>query len=167
MSQAPLSNATSRGYEHPRNIQFSVFINNRVGQLLELIQIFDNQALTIAAINVIDSADYSVVRMVTSHSDLARSLLERTKHSFSVTEILVVDLGVEAKLTELCAALLSAEINIHFAYPLLVRPAGHAAVALHCDDRILATEVLLRRRFQLLAENDLGENGTPGEDFVG
>lgn len=165
MSQSTISNTIARGYEHPRNIQFSVFIDNRVGQLLELIQVFDGQALSVAGINVIDSADFSVVRMITSRSELAQRLLERAGRTFSQTEVLVVDIDATPRLTELCAALLSVEINIHFAYPLLVRPAGHAAVVLHCDDRILAAEVLLKRRFQLLGENDLGENMTPGEDF--
>lgn len=167
MSQSPLGSATSRGYEHPQNIQFSVFISNRVGQLHELVRIFDGQALTIASLSVIDSADYAVVRLVTSRADLARRLLERAGLPFAQTDILVVDIGAECRLAELCASLLSAEINIHFAFPLLVRPRGHAAVALHCDDRLLAAQVLLKRRFQLLGENDLGENATPGDDVAG
>jgi hypothetical protein len=167
MSQAPTTEAPGKGYDRPRNIQFSVFIDNRVGQLLELVKIFDDQALQVAALTVIDSADYAVVRIITSNSDLARRLLKRAKQAFSETEVLVVDIGGEQRMTDMCVALLSVEINIHFAYPLLVRPQGRPAIAVHCDDRVLAVEVLLKRRFTLLGENDLGANATPGNEDQG
>ncbi len=82
-----------------------------------------------SALTVIDSADYAVVRIVTSNADLARRLLTRANQAFSETEVLVVDIGGEQRMTAMCVALQSAEINIHFAYPLLVRPQGRPAIA--------------------------------------
>lgn len=160
MSQLPVSEQTTFGYEAPSNTQFSVFLDNKVGKLLELVETFDGQALRLVALSVIDSKDHAVVRLVTSRAELARRLLTRKKFAFSETDILVVELAREQSLAKLCLSLLSAELNIHYAYPLMVRPHGAATIALSCDDLILAGQILLRKRFILLGENDLGENAT-------
>ena len=164
MSQTPVSEDTSLGYEPPRNVQFSVFLDNKVGQLLELVEIFDGQALHLVALSIVDSTDYAVVRLVTSRSDLARRLLERHKFAFSERDILVVELCPGQTLAKMCLGLLSAELNIHFAYPLMVRPHGAPTIALSCDDWTLAGQILRRKRFILLAENDLGDNTTGSDE---
>jgi len=58
-------------------------------------------------------------------------------------------------LLQICKGLLVAEINIHYAYPLLVGPRGHAAVALHVDDHEGAAQTLKSQGFTLFTENDL------------
>jgi hypothetical protein len=50
-----------------------------------------------------------------------------------------------------------AEINIHYAYPLLVGPHGRAAMALHVEDHETAVNTLSRQGFVLFTENDLNE----------
>jgi hypothetical protein len=59
-------------------------------------------------------------------------------------------------LVELCTALLQAEINIHYAYPLIVHPRGRAAVALHVDNIEQASVTLRDKGFEILCEADLG-----------
>ena len=53
-------------------------------------------------------------------------------------------------------ALLQAEINIHYAYPLIVHPRGRAAVALHVDNIEQASGTLRDKGFDILCEADLG-----------
>jgi hypothetical protein len=56
---------------------------------------------------------------------------------------------------QICKALLVAEINIHYAYPLLLGPYGRAALALHVEDHDAAVQTLNRQNFTILTENDL------------
>jgi hypothetical protein len=165
MSQTPVSEQTARGFEAPRNIQFSVFVDNRVGRLLELIEVFHGKPLVLAGLSVVDSADHAVVRLMTSHADLARRLLERHQLPFSEVNILAVEIGEGKTMAEMCRSLLAAELSIHYAYPLLVRPRGLPVLAIHTDDPVLSAQILRRKLFTLLAENDLGDNSsrsTPG-----
>ncbi|GIW73855.1 MAG: hypothetical protein KatS3mg103_0377 [Phycisphaerales bacterium] len=55
----------------------------------------------------------------------------------------------------LCLSLLGAELNIHFAYPLMLRPNGTATIALSVDDMTLAGQILRRKCFRLFGEADL------------
>lgn len=159
MSQSPVSDQTALGYEPPRNTQFSVFLDNRVGRLLDLLEVFDGHSLTLAGLSVVDSADHAVVRVLTSRSELASRLLQRHGLAFSEAEVLADEISRDKTLTALCRNLLTAELNIHYAYPLLVRPRGLPVIALHADDIFLSAQILRRKQFNLLAENDLGDTG--------
>ncbi|MHC4082822.1 MAG: acetolactate synthase, partial [Planctomycetota bacterium] len=58
-------------------------------------------------------------------------------------------------LTSMCLYLLGAELNIRFAYPLMLRPDGTPTIALAVDDQTLAGQILRKKRFRLLGEEDL------------
>jgi hypothetical protein len=55
-------------------------------------------------------------------------------------------------------ALLQAEINIHYAYPLLVHPRNRSAVALHVDNIEQASVTLHNMGFDVLCEADLASS---------
>ena len=151
---------TTQGYMPPCTTQFSVFLDNRVGKLLELLEVFEGQFLTLAGLSVLDTTDHAVVRIITSNAALARRLLQRNKLPYSEVDVIVAETPDSNTFTRICIALFSAEISVNYAYPLLVQPRGHAAIAIHVDDRTLAGQILRRKMFTLLEENDLGDNAT-------
>lgn len=163
MSQAPgaprtpIPFETAHGHDPPLCTQFSVFLDNRVGKLYELVEIFDGQPLRIVALSVMDSSDYSVVRMVTTRSDKTRRLLREYRLPHTEADILVIELGENQRLTNLCLSLLAAELNIAYAYPLTVRPHGASTMGIHTDDQVLAGQILQRKGFRIVSENQLRE----------
>jgi hypothetical protein len=160
MTQSPTVELQPPGFEPPSNTQFNVFLENRVGKMLDLIDVFAGQPVNMAGYSVVDSHDHAVVRVVTSHATLAARLLQRHALAFSEVRVLVVELDADHSLRDLCYTLLRAELSIHYVYPLLVRPRGLPAVVLHTDDRTFAEQLLRRKLFTLLGENDLGENAS-------
>ena len=131
MSRASTETPTARGFEPPRNTQFSVFLDNRVGRLLDLLEVFETQSLVLAGLSVVESADHAVVRLLTSRAELARRLLNRNGHPSSEVEVTAVELKDDHSLVKVCECLRGAELNIHYMYPLLVRPRGLPVVAVH------------------------------------
>lgn len=155
MSQSSVPLGTTHGYAPPSATQFSVFMDNKVGRLYDLVEAFDGATCQICALAVHEASDHAVVRLVASASDTAREILLKAKLPFSETEILLVELTSGNTLASLCLNLLRAELNIHFAYPLMVLPNGTPAIALAVDDRTLAGQILRRKDFRLLGEGDL------------
>jgi hypothetical protein len=160
MSDAAVQSETTPRFQPPVNVQFSVFLDMRVGKMLELLEVFNGHALCVAAISVVDATDHAVVRVLTSRSELARRLLQRHDLPYSEVDVLVCELPGEGNLHKMCQTLLGCELNIHYIYPLLVSPRGHPAVAVHTDDNVFAGNILRKKLFTLLGENDLGENRT-------
>jgi hypothetical protein len=166
MSQAPTQTPTARGYHPPSNTQFSIFLDNRVGRLMEVVEVLQNQRLTFAGMSVVDATDHAVVRVLTSDADLARRLINRAELPCSESPVICVELTNDQTLYGICEVLLALELNIYYAYPLMVAPRGLPVIVLGVDDLTLAVNTLRKKHFTLLAENDLGDNApgsTPGK----
>lgn len=159
MSQASTPSSTAQGYGPPGVTQFSVFLDNRVGKLHELLRVFEHAAVHLCAISVHDASDHAVVRMITSNSNEARLVLTRHNLPFAEQQLLVIETDKNHTLERLCLYLLGAELNIRFAYPLMECPGNTPTIALAVDDVTLAGQILRRKEFRLLGEGDLGRSG--------
>lgn len=136
--------------------QLSVFLENRVGQLLRLLQVLHGTTVKVRALSIVHATDCAVVRLICDDTDTAKRLLRDENFALSETEVVAVELPSSSALLMVCAALLSAEINISYVYPLLEQPSGKMAIAIQCDDIQTAASVLRQRKFQLITEDDLG-----------
>ncbi len=150
--------ATMRGRDYPAIRQFTVFLENRVGQLLEVVRRFEGSKVRIVALSIVDSTECAVVRFLLSHPEQGREILERAGLAMIESDLIGVELpeGMQP-LLQVCTALLQAEINIVQAYPLIVRPHGRPAVALMVDNIEQAQETLAERGFTMITERDLSE----------
>ncbi len=147
---------TAQSYSPPSVRQFSVFLDNKVGKLLTLVRLFDEaQTVHICAFSVVEASDYAVVRIIPNNADAARALLREHGVPYSELDLLIVELTHEHSLTSMCLYLLGAELNIRFAYPLMLRPNGTPTIALAVDDQHLAGQILRKKDFRLLGEEDL------------
>lgn len=142
---------TSDGVRH-----FSVFLENKVGALLEVVKLLGEHNIVVLALSIQDSAESSICRFIVSDPDRVEDLFEENDIPHSVSEILVTELKEGAiDLPHVLAALLKAEVNVLFSYPLLIRPRGRAVLALHVDDLECASAVLRGDGFAILNQADL------------
>jgi len=155
MAQIPPG--TMQGYAVPSVRQFSVFLENRVGRLLDLLRHFDDAShVHVVGLNVIDSSDHAVIRMIPDNSDAARILLKELGIAFSEIDVIVTVIDESHSLADLCLYLLGAELNISFIYSLISQSAtGESIIAVAVDDLTLGGHLLLRKGFCLLGEADL------------
>lgn len=155
MSQVPQE--TIKGYCAPSVRQFSIFLENRVGKLLDLLRHFDDAShVHVVGLNIIDSSDHAVVRMIPDNTDAARHLLKELGIAFSETDVIVSVIDDAHSLADLCLYLLGAELNISFIYSLMQHPAvGDSIIVVSVDDLTLGGQLLLRKGFTLLGEADL------------
>lgn len=148
--------STVRGRNYPSIRQFTVFLENRVGQLLEVVRRFEGSTVRIVALSITDSAECAFVRFLLSHPEEGREILERAGLAIIESDLIGVELPDSPQpLLQICTALLQAEVNIVQAYPLLVRPHGKPAVALMVDNIDAGLETLAAKGFSMITENDL------------
>lgn len=150
--------ATARGRNWPTLRQFTVFLENRVGQLLEVVRRFDGSKVRIVALSITDSGECAFVRFLLSHPEQGREILERAGLALIESDLIGVELpDGHQPLLRICTALLQAEVNIIQAYPILARPRGRPAVALMVDNTEMGLETLVNKGFTMLSEADLDE----------
>jgi len=147
---------TMRGRDYPSIRQFTVFLENRVGQLLGVVRRFEGSSVRIVALSISESTECAFARFVLSDPDQGREILERAGLAIIESELIGVELpDVSQPLLRLCTALLQAEVNITQVYPLLVRPGGRPAVAAMVDNIEMALETLASKGFITISESDL------------
>jgi len=138
--------------------QIAVFLQNQVGTLLSIVKLLNRNHVVVLGISVQDSVDVTIVRMVVSDPDTVESLFMEKGIAYSTTDLLVVELqpGSDEKgLAECLQALLIAETNIHFIYPVLSRPNDRPALAMHVEDTEFGCDVLRNNGFRVLLQEDL------------
>ncbi len=154
---------TARGRDWPSVRQFNVFVANRLGGLANVVRQFENSDIRIVSLTVIDSSDCAIIRLVLSDPERAMEIFQRAKLPVTESDLLVVQLPEGTHpLLAICKAMLAAEINIHYAYPLLIGPQGHAALALHVEDHEAGAATLQQKGFVLFTESDLNDNSGLG-----
>ena len=136
--------------------QFSVFLPNKVGAMLDIVKMLNTNSTHVAALSVSESTDSAIARIVVSDPERVEKLFRQNNVGFGVCEVVVVEMReVATQLVKLLAALFMAEVNVHFTYPLLTRPRGFAALALHVDDTECASSVLMGEGFKILSQSDI------------
>jgi hypothetical protein len=136
--------ATLRGRDYPTIRQFTVFLENRVGQLLEVVRRFEGSKVRIVALSINDATECAFVRFLLSHPEQGREILERAGLAMIESDLIGIELPEGPQpLLQVCTALLQAEINIV------------QAVALMVDNPDLAMETLNAKGFTMITEADL------------
>ena len=150
---------TAYANDFPTVTQLSVFFDNRIGQLLRLTRLFEKTDIRILALSVVNSVDCGIIRMIVDDPDAAHDLLIKSGFAVNQTDILVVSLphGKRA-LLHTWVALLSAELNVAYAYALLSQPSGQSALAVQSDQLEQAAEALHDKGFTVLDQSDLARH---------
>jgi hypothetical protein len=154
MSLEPLETADSTDF--PLCRQLSVFVENRLGQLLRLTRLCDQGDLRIRALSVEGATDCAIVRLLVNDPDVGHEALTNAHFAVSEAELLVVELPPGRRgIQSICEALIAGEINMNYFYPLLPDEKRGACVAIHVDNLPQAAAVLACNEFQLLDQSDL------------
>jgi hypothetical protein len=147
---------TTEKLRSPLVRQFSVFLENKVGALLELTRTLKDANIHVCGISVVDTADSAVVRIVVDDPEKCREVLHEAGMPAGESNLVVVELprGPE-KLDLVLRTLVAAEVNILYTYSLMVRPNEKALLALSSDDPEYAREVLDKAGYKVMSQKDI------------
>src|SRR5436305_11189706 len=147
---------TTSDLDGPLVKQFSVFLPNKVGAMLDIVKLLSMHHTHVVALSVSESTDSAIARIIASDPHGVEKLFRANNVGFGVSQVVVVEMReVATQLVKLLAALVMAEVNVHFAYPLLIRPRGFSATALHGDHTDCASSVLTGEGFKMLSQDDI------------
>jgi hypothetical protein len=147
---------TAEKLNTPQVRQFSVFLQNKVGALLEIVKLLNESHVVVLALSIQDSSESAIGRIIVSDPERVTEIFHEHDIPYSDCELLVVELNEGPNdLARVLAALLMAEVNVYFSYPLLIRPNDRAVLAMHLDDNECASSVLAGEGFKLLSQGDL------------
>ncbi len=152
----PTESVTARGRQWPTLRQFAVFLENRVGRLHDLLRRFESHDIRVVALSIANSVDCAFVRIMVNDADRGREILKLSNFPFAEIDLIGVELPDGSQpFVQICLALLQAELNVHYTYPLLYHRSGRGAIALYVDDIDLALRTLEDKGLSIVTESDL------------
>ncbi|MBK9128762.1 MAG: hypothetical protein IPM13_13325 [Phycisphaerales bacterium] len=147
---------TLEGQDFPSCRQISIFLENRLGQLLRVTRLLDDEPVHILGMSVDASVDCAIVRMLVDNPDLVRQILVDASFPISISEVLVVELPVGKRgIITICGALISGEVNINYVYTVWAGQERRPCLAIQVDNVPVAVRALLKGKFTILQEHEL------------
>ncbi len=154
MNAEPLK--TEEGRDHPSCRQLSVFLENRVGQLLRIARLLEDEPVHILGLSVDAAVDCAIVRLLVDDPDLAHQILADARFALTESEVLVVPLPEGRHgILSVCSALIAGEVNINYVYTVWATPQRQPCLAIQVDDVQNALPVLLTKKFRVLDQSEL------------
>lgn len=97
--------------------QLSVFLEDRAGRLTELTRILAENDVNITALNVAETADYGIIRMVVGRPEVAREALKNAGFTIGLTDVVCVNMPDKpGSLYQILKLLAQEEINVDYMY---------------------------------------------------
>ena len=121
--------------------QISVFLENRAGQLAEITALLAKNGVDLRAINIAETSDYGVLRLIASHEPEACRVLRENGFIFSTSDVVAV--GVPDAPGGLSTLLdYAVFIDVHYMYSIFGQPNGMACMILRVADPAAVSSLL-------------------------
>jgi len=123
--------------------QISVFVENKPGKLLEVIKLFAEKNINMRALNMAETSDYGILRIIVDETDKALGELKAGGWVCSVTNVIAVSIPDEpGSLEKVLTVLAEDNISVEYTYAFLTNKAGAACLVLRVADNEKAMSIL-------------------------
>lgn len=137
--------------------QVSVFLENRSGQLAKLTELLAENGMNLRAINLAETSDYGIVRLIVSEPEAAAALLLKNDIPATLTPVVVSCVPDKpGGLNALLQLLGEKEINVSYMYSVFGYEQGKAKMAFRVDDPQMLETVLRQAGYEVEFENGFG-----------
>ena len=123
--------------------QISVFLENRAGQLSAITKVLAQHGIDLRAIHIAETADYGVLRVITTKPQDAATILLENGFVLSMTPVLALSVPDQpGGLAEVLEILTDKNIDIEYMYSVFGLEKGNACMIFRVDDLHRMEEVL-------------------------
>ncbi len=138
--------------------QVSVFLENSKGRLCEVCKLLGNNAINIRALNVADSKDFGILRMVVKDPEKALKVLKLAKITATKTDVIAVEVDdAPGGLAKILKVLNDSDINVEYMYGFVEKRSGKALMVLRIEAIDNAIEMLKKNGINLLTKAQIEE----------
>ena len=134
--------------------QLSIFLEDRSGRLTELTRILAENDVNIIALNLAETTDYGIVRMVVGRPVLAKKALEKAGFSIRLTDVACVNMADEpGALHRILKVITEAGFNVDYMYAFSNNDV--ALEVIRTENIPGVTDLLEEQGMKLLSQRDI------------
>ena len=137
--------------------QISVFLENRAGQLADITAILSESRVDLRAINIAETADYGVLRLIVDDAQRASAVLLERGFILTMTPVVGVEVpDTPGGLSKVLGIISRAGIDIEYMYSVFGQKDGQACMIFRVADADGLTALLAENGIATIAGEDLG-----------
>lgn len=137
--------------------QLSVFIENRHGRLVEVLQVLKDNGISILSMSLADTTEYGLLRLIVNDPATCKEKLTAAGFSTMLTRVLVVKITHQSgSLQDLLRMLADANIGVEYMYGLSIDGA-EASVVMKTSDLDAAESVFTDHGVSFLSCEDIAK----------
>ena len=136
--------------------QITVFLENKAGALLDVTKLLSDNKIDLRAINIAETADYGLVRLITANNAAAEKALQEASLIFTETPVLAVAIDDKpGALSNVLEILAKESIDLHYMYSIFGNQNGNAYMIMQLGDVDKAAELLVANGVAIADAKDL------------
>ena len=134
--------------------QLSIFIENRSGTLIKVLNVLKQAGIQIIASTIADTAEYGIYRLICSEPKRAYEELKKAGVAVAESDVFALELDDEpGRAADAIATFSEAGISSAYMYTFLLR--GKGILVFRTDNAELARETILKNNLKFIAEENL------------
>ncbi len=128
--------------------QIAVFLENRAGRLLSLSKALSDAKIDLVSLNIADTSDFGIVRMITSDNEKAIGALKEAGFVVKENELIGIEVDdVPGGLTRVLEGLAGSDIDIEYLYSYAKSNSSKATILVKTADLDKANKILKELKF--------------------
>lgn len=134
--------------------QLSIFIENKSGALVEVLDRLKEAGISLIASNIADTVEYGICRILCDDPERAYNVLKDSDTAVAVSDVFAIELDNRPGCAADVIRVLSGEgVSITYLYSFLV--AGHGVIIFRTDDNPRAANAIEQSQFETISEEQL------------
>ncbi len=136
--------------------QLSIFVENKVGRLQNIINALGENEVNISALSIADTTDFGILRIIVDNPDKAKLVLKGMGVISKTTDVVAVYIDDRSGgLAAVLNLVSNAGIGIEYMYAFLGRTEGKALMVLKADDEEMLEQVLTKHGIELAKPDEI------------
>ncbi|RPJ16240.1 MAG: amino acid-binding protein [Desulfobacteraceae bacterium] len=141
--------------------QIAVLIENAPGRLLEVTQALGDAGINLRALNLVDTGEFGILRLLVSDLAKARRILMEKQMPAIIDEVVAAEIKDKpGQLAALLKPLKSARVHVVYMYAFIGFSSGRAVMIFRFSNNDKAIEVLKKNGIKLIDAKAFGMLGT-------
>ena len=134
--------------------QLSIFIENRSGTLIKVLDALKEAKIQIIASTIADTAEYGIYRLICSEPLRAQEELKKAGVAVALSEVFAIEIDDQpGRAAEAVKVFSEAGISITYMYSFLLR--GKGILVFRTDNTELARKAIAEYNLRYISEEDL------------
>lgn len=139
--------------------QITIFLENRAGRLLEITQLLAYNKIDLRALNIAETTDYGLLRVIVDDSEKALTVLKESGAIATTTDVLAVAVpNIPGGLNTLLQVLANANVDVSYMYSIFGHTDENAYMILQLNDADEVAELLKSKGIIVASAEKLGIN---------